>query len=75
MPETLKKGSAGGSVRDAQKKLNSAGYSVGLVDGQFGTKMETAVKKFQAAKKASEANGIINEQTWKMLNSAAGTSG
>jgi len=75
MPETLKRGSSGGSVREAQKLLNGAGFSVGLVDGSFGSKMEGAVKNFQAAKHASEVNGIIGNQTWTMLKSANGISG
>ncbi len=73
MPETLRRGSNGGSVREAQRKLNAAGFRVGLVNGNFGPRMEAEVRRFQAAKHASEANGIIGEQTWRLLNSAAGT--
>ena len=43
----LKKGSSDPAVRDLQEALKALGYDVGSVDGVFGAKTESAVKKFQ----------------------------
>jgi peptidoglycan hydrolase-like protein with peptidoglycan-binding domain len=72
MPETLRKGSTGSGVRDAQGKLKTVQYYTGLLDGTFGAKMETSVKNFQTAKNFSTVDGIIGEQTWTVLNNAVG---
>lgn len=49
-PCTLKKGMTGDDVRDMQRDLIAAGYSVGDdgADGDFGENTERAVKAFQA---------------------------
>ena len=44
---SLKRGSKGDAVKALQDKLNSLGYSCGIVDGKFGTATEKAVKLFQ----------------------------
>ncbi|MEA2219654.1 MAG: g-D-glutamyl-meso-diaminopimelate peptidase [Solirubrobacteraceae bacterium] len=72
MAELLKRGMTGTSVRDAQSKLKKVGFDVGLVDGNFGLKMENAVKGFQTSKNFSTVDGIIGDQTWTMLNNAVG---
>jgi peptidoglycan hydrolase-like protein with peptidoglycan-binding domain len=43
---TLRKGSVGERVKGLQQALKDLGYSVGLVDGQFGPKTHEAVKAF-----------------------------
>lgn len=62
----LKRGSKGAEVKSLQTKLNNLGYSVGTADGVFGSKTETAVKKFQKAK-GLKADGIVGAQTYKAL--------
>ena len=66
LPMLLKKGSSGEEVRDLQELLNKAGYDCGTADGVFGTKTETAVKRFQA-EHGLGADGIVGEKTWAML--------
>ena len=43
----LKKGDKGQAVRDLQEALVAKGYDVGVVDGIFGAKTESALLKFQ----------------------------
>ena len=62
----LKKGSKGEQVRSAQRLLKALGYKTGTVDGELGTKTETAVKKFQS-KEGLEVDGIIGKRTWEAL--------
>ena len=57
---TLKKGSKGEEVKVLQKALNIT------VDGDFGTKTETAVKEFQKSK-GLVADGIVGKKTWEAL--------
>ena len=53
-------------IKPLQKYLNEIGYSCGKVDGEFGSKTESAVKKFQKAKKLT-SDGIVGMNTWKKL--------
>ena len=62
----IKSGSTGEQVKTAQRLLNALGYSCGTVDGIFGAKTVSAVKKFQTAKKLT-ADGIIGTNTWNKL--------
>lgn len=64
--EVLKSGSKGDSVKALQILLNGHGYSCGTVDGSFGPKTLSAVKKFQNAKKLS-VDGSVGAQTWTAL--------
>lgn len=51
-----------------QLLLNGKGCDCGVADGDFGAKTDSAVKKYQAAKKLT-ADGIAGAQTWgKLLN-------
>ncbi len=64
----LKKGSAGGDVKTLQELLNQLGASL-TVDGDFGSKTETAVKAFQ--KKAGlKQDGKYGDQTHTALMAA-----
>ena len=58
--EVLKLGSKGKLVEDLQKYLKIK------VDGDFGTKTEEAVKKFQTANKI-KPDGIVGEKTWNAM--------
>lgn len=64
----LKRNDKGAQVKAAQALLVNAGFSVGSsgCDGSFGPATQTAVKKFQAAKKLTQ-DGEIGAQTWAAL--------
>lgn len=55
-------------VKPIQKYLNSIGYNCGNPDGIFGSKSDSAIKKFQKAN-GCIADGIITKKknTWKRL--------
>ena len=61
---TLRNGSSGDDVRNLQRKLVDAGYSVGStgVDGIYGNATAAAVKKYQKDKGLS-VDGIAGNQT------------
>jgi peptidoglycan hydrolase-like protein with peptidoglycan-binding domain len=54
------------TIKDAQRKLNQAGYNSGPVDGIIGPKTRAALRKFQADQKLAE-NGHLDEQTMAAL--------
>lgn len=62
----LKKGSTGGAVVELQKKLNELGYDCGTPDGNFGSKTDNAVRKFQADYNL-KVDGIAGSTTLKKL--------
>lgn len=62
----LKIGSRGIYVQLIQSVLNRLGYGAGTVDGVFGSRTETAVKRFQRAVGLS-SDGIVGENTWNAL--------
>jgi peptidoglycan hydrolase-like protein with peptidoglycan-binding domain len=62
---TLKIGAKGESVEVLQTKLNKLGYNL-LVDGEFGTRTENAVKTFQKDAKIV-VDGVVGPQTWGAL--------
>ncbi len=65
----IKKGSKGADVKFAQKQLKvympSEAYYV-VVDGDFGTVTDTAVKAFQK-KCGLTQDGVIGAETWRRL--------
>ena len=62
----LKKGCKGEPVRALQGALNALGYNCGTVDGDFGSKTQTAVKTFQEAA-GLEVDGSVGAKTWTAL--------
>ena len=64
--EQLKKGSKGANVETLQILLNGRGYNCGTADGDFGSKTNAAVKKFQGAKGLTQ-DGVVGKQTWGKL--------
>jgi hypothetical protein len=58
--KTLKKGDKGKEVEDAQRYLKIK------VDGDFGTKTEDAVKKFQK-EEGLTADGVVGAKTWNAM--------
>lgn len=65
----LKQGSSDPAVRDLQEALKSLGYDVGPVDGVFGAKTESAVKKFQQAREIA-VDGVVGRVTWINIDEA-----
>jgi hypothetical protein len=70
-PETsssgvLRKGSRGAEVKDLQQRLTKLGYSTNGIDGVFGQGTDSAVRKFQKAKKLT-ADGIVGAATKRAL--------
>jgi cytoskeletal protein RodZ len=59
---TLKPGDTGAQVKALQRALAQLGYSVGKVDGDYGTTTKTAVAQFQTAQKLT-ADGIFGPAT------------
>ncbi len=72
-----KMGSRGDEVRKIQTKLKQWGYSIGNIDGIFGTKTEKGIKQFQR-NNGITADGIAGEKTLSKMgistNSASGSS-
>lgn len=66
---TLKKGSTGAEVESLQILLTGRGYPCGDIDGDFGSKTLTAVKKFQKAKGLTQ-DGKVGAKTWAALMGA-----
>lgn len=62
---TLRKGSSGAEVREAQRLLNLAGAGLNI-DGNFGQKTYEAVKKYQK-NNGLTADGVIGQKTWEKL--------
>jgi len=70
---TLAPGDTGAQVIVLQRELSGLGYSIGTIDGTYGSKTQAAVKAFQAAQ-GLPADGIVGSQTLAAL-AAKATSG
>lgn len=66
----LKYGSTGDEVKKLQESL---GFTGADVDGIYGQKTESAVREYQQANNLS-VDGIVGDETWGSLKSAAGGS-
>ena len=66
---TLRRGSDGLPVMRLQERLNTLGYSVGEVDGNFGQFTERAVRAYQADRRLG-LDGVVGQETWSNLASA-----
>ena len=71
----LRKGSTGEAVKTLQRLLrqlqyvNTDGKTLLIVDGNFGSNTEAAVKRYQKNRGARNPDGIVGEWTWnKLLN-------
>lgn len=62
----LKKGCNGEPVEALQGILNALGFECGNVDGDFGSKTDSAVRAFQKAKGLS-VDGSVGSATWTAL--------
>lgn len=61
----LKQGTRGDDVKWLQWELNSRGYSIGNIDGVYGSKTEAAVRQFQMD---MFVDGTVGELTLKKLS-------
>lgn len=68
---TIRRGSKGKDVTEAQTLLANLGYNLGSagIDGDFGRMTEAAVKSFQKAHGLTQ-DGVIGPMTWDALLSA-----
>ncbi len=68
---TLQIGDNGNDVKELQTILKNLLYYTGNIDSKFGKETETAVKRFQFHNKIT-ASGIVNNQTWTLLDTLYG---
>ena len=68
-----KQGSTGNTVSQIQTKLKTWGYYTGNIDGVYGSKTVSAVKKFQR-NNGLTADGICGTKTLSALGISSGTS-
>ena len=66
---TLKPGDQGAQVKRLQRALLQLGYTVGAVDGDYGTSTEAALTSFQKAA-ALTADGVLGPATLQALKRA-----
>ena len=64
--ETLHSGSTGPNVKLVQSLLKKIGYTVGTVDGVFGTQTLEAVRRFQGDYGLTP-DGVIGPATWAVI--------
>ncbi|KGK86643.1 cell wall hydrolase [Desulfosporosinus sp. HMP52] len=69
----LGRGSKGSEVTELQKKLVQLGYTVGTVDGKYGSKTEAAIRRFQK-EHGLRVDGLAGTQTIKELKRLTGQS-
>ena len=69
---TLKPGDSGAQVKRLQRALKHLGYTVGKVDGDYGTSTQAAVQAFQKASKLA-ADGVLGPKTLLALKQALQT--
>lgn len=63
---SFQRGDDGQEVMAIQKRLVELNYSLGTIDGDFGSDTENAVKRFQADR-GLEVDGIIGSATYRAL--------
>jgi hypothetical protein len=68
----LKPGDTGAQVKQLQRALSQLGYTVGTIDGDYGTGTKTAVEQFQTASKLT-ADGVFGPATRTALVAALKT--
>ena len=66
---TLEFNSTGEDVIALQEKLQSLGYNITMIDGEFGNETKAAVEQFQQDNNLT-VTGIVNNATWRALKEA-----
>ncbi|SDC72802.1 peptidoglycan-binding domain-containing protein [Actinokineospora iranica] len=66
---TIRQGSRGDAVREAQQRLAAHGFDPGRADGAFGPRTREATRRFQSARGLT-ADGVIGPNTWGALLAA-----
>lgn len=56
------------AVRQLQTALNAANFRVGNVDGDYGSKTEDAVRRFQKVNLSCEVDGVAGPNTYRALD-------
>lgn len=69
--KTIQYGSSGEEVKKLQTELNKYGYKLDI-DGQFGSKTQSAVKDYQKKNNLS-VDGIVGKNTWGSLTANSKT--
>lgn len=62
----IRKGNKGSGVWTLQTLLNAKGFDCGVIDSDFGSRTEHAVKNFQSVR-GLEVDGIVGCDTWSAL--------
>ena len=70
---TYRQGSRGETVKKIQRVIKNAGYYTGSIDGIYGSKTTSGVKKYQRAKGLT-ADGIAGPNTLKSMGIAQSSS-
>jgi hypothetical protein len=70
----LKPGDTGAQVKALQRALLQLGYTIGTIDGDYGTATKTAVEQFQSASKLT-ADGVFGPATRTAMVAALKTTG
>jgi len=63
----LRKGSTGNDVKLLQDSLKKVGFEVGTSDGEFGSRTESELKKFQSTNENIKMNGVFDKETREYL--------
>jgi peptidoglycan hydrolase-like protein with peptidoglycan-binding domain len=64
--KTISMGADGPEVAAIQQRLLVHGFSIGTIDGAYGSRTKSAVGNFQQSK-GLDADGIVDKQTWMAL--------
>lgn len=64
--KTISAGADGPEVAAIQQRLQIHGFSIGTIDGAYGSRTTAAVSEFQRAK-GLDSNGIVDKETWTAL--------
>lgn len=65
--KVLKKGSTGNEVKLLQDSLKKLGFEVGTSDGEFGSRTQSELKKFQSTNENLKMNGVFDKNTREYL--------
>ena len=67
LAEPVRPGASGSAILRAQVLLARAHFSCGEIDARYGANLKIAIEDYQSSH-GLPAGGIVEEQTWKLLN-------